>query len=196
MRARSLALVLLLVHPAVAAAEWQLKPFAGLTFGGKTTFVDVENAVGKVNPVIGIGGLFQGEMFGVEGDLGRAPGYFESGNQRLLLSSHVTTLTGNVVVAVPKRLAEYSLRPYVVAGVGLMHVDIEGRLGALNVSRTLPAMDVGGGATGFVNDRMGVTWEVRHFRSVGNGTTRGVSVAREQLSFWRATMAVTLRYGK
>jgi hypothetical protein len=192
-----IAAALLLLHPAAAAAEWQIKPFVGLTFGGKTTFVDIEKAAGKTNPVFGVSGLLLGSVLGVEADLGRAPGVFESGGQQLLQGSRVTTLTGNVVVAMPKRLTEYTLRPYFVAGVGLMHVNIEGRLGALTVSSTLPAMDFGGGATGFLNERIGVSWELRHFQSIGEGKTRGLSVnAGEQLSFWRANMAVTIRYGK
>jgi Outer membrane protein beta-barrel domain len=188
-----LPLLLLRAAPAAAAAEWQLKPFVGLTFGGGTTFVDVEKAAGKPNPAIGVTGLLLGDVLGVEADLGRAPGFFEAHNQRLLQGSRLTTLTGNVVVALPKRMAGYSLRPYLVAGGGLMHVAIEGRLGGLTVSSTLPTVDFGGGATGFVTDRMGLSWEVRHFSSVG-GQAHGASFGNEQLSFWRATMAVAIRY--
>jgi hypothetical protein len=197
MRGRCLALALVLLSPAPAMAEWHIKPFAGLTFGGGTRFVDIEKAAGKANPVFGVTGVLLGNLFGIEGDLCRAPGFFETGGQQLLQDSRVTTLTGNVVVAVPKRMAEYTLRPYFVAGFGLMHVDIAGRLGALTVSSTLPAMDFGGGATGFLNERVGLSWEVRHFRSIGEGKIRGLSVSGgEQLSFWRATMAVTIRYGQ
>ena len=53
----------------------------------------------------------------------------------------------------------------------------------------------GGGATGFLNDRVGLSWEVRHFRSF-NGQAHGNSLGNEQLSFWRANMAVTFRYGQ
>lgn len=196
MRFRYLALALLMLHPAPAAAEWHIKPFVGLTFGGGTTFVDAEKALGKPNPVYGVTGVLLGNVLGVEADVGRAPGFFQSGGQNLLAGSRVTTLTGNVVVALPKRMAEYTLRPYFVGGVGLMHVSIEGRLGGLNVSSTLPAMDLGGGATGFLSDRVGLSWDVRHFGSIGEGKLNGDSLAGEQLSFWRATMAVTIRYGK
>ncbi len=55
----------------------------------------------------------------------------------------------------------------------------------------LPAIDLGGGVTGFLSDRIGVSWDVRHFRSVG-GKTRGLSFGREQLSFWRANMALVI----
>jgi hypothetical protein len=102
------------------------------------------------------------------------------------------TLTGNVVVAVPKGMAGLGR---IVGGMGLMRVHSEGRLGALPVSSTLPTMDVGGGATGFLNDRVGLSWEARYFRSVG-GATQGNSFVPERLSFWRLNMAVAIRYGK
>jgi len=194
MRRRCLVFALLLLFPGAADAEWQIKPFLGITFGGSTTFVDAEEAVGKPNGVFGATVVLLGNVLGVDGDVGTAPGFFQAGKE-VVISSRVTTLTGNVVVAVPKRMAEYALRPYFVGGMGLMHVKNEGRQGALPVLRTLPAVDIGGGATGFLNERVGLNWEVRYFHSLG-GDTRGNSFLPERLSFWRASMAVTFRYGK
>ena len=78
MRVRYLALVLLLTHPAAAAAEWHIKPFLGLTFGGNTTFVDVEKAVGKPNPVFGLTGVWLGNILGVGADLRLCAGIFSA----------------------------------------------------------------------------------------------------------------------
>ena len=194
MRTGYLALGLLVLFAAPTAAEWHVKPFVGLTFGGHTTYVDLERAAPRPNPVVGVSGVLLGDVLGLDADLARASGFFEAGDQKLMRSSAVTTFTGNVVVAVSKRIARYTLRPYFVGGAGLMHVEMEGRLGGLHVGSTLPAMDVGGGATGFLNERLGLSWEVRHFRSVGNRPSSGVSFGNEQLSFWRATMALTIRY--
>jgi hypothetical protein len=186
---------MLVALPAQASAEWQIKPFAGLTFGGSTTFLDLEHAVGKANLVWGVSGLLIGEVLGVEGDFARAPGFFQTGDQDLVLSSSVTTFTANVVFALPKSVFQYTLRPYFVAGAGILRAHEEHRFGTLPVATTLPAMDFGGGATGFVNDRVGVGWELRHFRSFrGQGSFNGVSFERERLSFWRATMTVAFRY--
>lgn len=182
------------VWPAPAMAEWHIKPFLGLTFAGGTTFVDPEKAAGVPNVIYGASGLLVGDFLGIEGDFGRAPGFFQRGDEELVLSSSVTTLTGNFVVALPRRMVEYSLRPYLVGGAGLVHAKIEANSAAFLVSRTLPAIDFGGGVTGFVNDRIGVSWEVRYFRSISTGDIRGVSVADEELSFWRANMAVVFRY--
>jgi hypothetical protein len=113
----------------------------------------------------------------------------------LVRESSVTTLLGNIVVALPRHLDEYGLRPYFVEGAGLMRVRIDHQLGVLQVENTLPAVDIGGGVTGFLTDRLGVSWDVRHVRSIG-GTAggQGVSFGREQLSFWRAYTALAVRY--
>jgi hypothetical protein len=196
MRPSLLALALLLVLPGSASAEWQIRPFLGVTFAGGTTFVDPEQAAGHPKIAIGVNGVLLGENIGIEGDFGRTPGFFQSGDQELVLGSSATTLTGNIVIALPRRLTQYTLRPYFVGGAGLMHTRrIDQALEGLNVARTLPAIDVGGGATGFLTDHVGLSWDMRYFRSItGNSQLRGLSVAAERLSFWRATMALAIRY--
>ena len=100
----------------------------------------------------------------------------------------MTTLTGNVTVALPKRLVEYTLRPYFVGGAGLMTVRIDQFNNLFDISKNLNAIDVGGGVTGFLTNRIGLNWEVRHFRSIGE------SQGPPELSFWRANMALAIRY--
>lgn len=202
MRTRWLVFALWLSSPMPAAAEWQLRPFIGFTFGGSTTFVDPEKAIETQNAVIGVSGGWLGEIFGLEADFGRAPGFFQTGDTLAnsavpveVLSSAVTTLTGNVVIALPARLAGYGLRPYFSGGIGLMHVDTLGQFQILDLHRTLPTLSLGGGVTGFLTNRIGLNWDVRRLSTLrGEGETIGNSVGREQLSFWRATMAVAVRY--
>lgn len=195
MGTRWLTVWVLVLLPAPAAAEWQIRPFVGFTFGGVTTFVDVEKAAGRQNPSIGVSGGWLGEIFGIEGDFGRGSGFFEADHKRVLLDSGVNTLTGNVVIALPRRLAQYSLRPYFVGGGGLMHVSSLGNHEVLPVTSTLPAISIGGGVTGFLTNRIGLNWDIRRFSSIrSEGETRGNSLGDEQLSFWRATMAVAVRY--
>ena len=184
----------MIVRPLPASAEWQLKPFLGITFGGDTSFLDLEGAAGHTKGAVGVSGVLLGDLVGVEGDFGATPGFFQT-DDRLVVRSSVRTLTGNAVITLPRRLTEYTLRPYFVAGGGLMRVNIEDFFSALPVSSTLPAMDVGAGVTGFLMGRIGVNWDVRYFRSVG-GTDegRGISFGSEQLSFWRANMGLAIRY--
>jgi hypothetical protein len=184
-----------LLAPASCFAEWQVKPFIGATFGGSTTLFDLDQAAGESKFTMGVSGAWLGEFLGVEADLGHTPGFFERKTQNLIVGSRVTTLTGNMVLALPKRLAQYSLRPYVVGGAGLMYARSEDAVDVLTVSRTLAALDVGGGVTGFFTNRVGVSWDVRYFRSIGAGDNNGISFGNEQLSFWRAMMAGVVRIG-
>jgi len=193
MRATVLALALL-AQPATASAEWQIQPFLGVTFGGGTSFVDLEHAAGHANIAIGVSGVLLGDVIGIEVDLGHMPGFFQTGDQGLLKGSRVSTLTGNVVLAVPRHLTQYTLRPYFVVGAGRMYVSSDQWLPALSFAVNLPAMDVGGGVTGFLTEHVGVNWGVRYFRSVGQQAEGPVVVADQQLSFWRANMALAIRY--
>jgi hypothetical protein len=194
MRRPWLALALWLSVPAPATADWQVRPFIGFTFGGTTTFVDPDRAIETQNLVIGVSGGWLGEIFGFEADFGRAPGFFQV-DEALVRTSAVTTLTGNVVIALPRRTAGYGLRPYFSGGAGLIHVDTFGTFGGVLHNRTLPALSLGGGATGFLTNTVGLNWDIRRLNTLrGEGETLGNSVGREQLSFWRVTMSVALRY--
>jgi hypothetical protein len=181
--------------PARASAEWQLKPFFGGVFAGKTTFFDLDEAAGNAHLAIGGSGVYLGELVGIEADLGRVPAFFRSRDRHLVVAGAVTTVTGNIVLAMPRRMTQYSLRPYLVGGGGVMHARIQDVFEVLEVSRSLATVDVGGGATGFLSDRFGIDWQLRYFRSIGGvDQQRGLSLGPEQLSFWRATMALAIRY--
>jgi hypothetical protein len=198
MRRPWLAVALWLLAPRPAAAEWQIRPFIGFTFAGETTYFDPEKAIGTQNAVFGASGGWLGEIFGLEVDFGRAPGFFQTDSAPpdvKLHTSAVTTLTGNVVIALPARMAGYGLRPYFSGGAGLMHIDTVTQLTIFDLHRTLPTLSLGGGVTGFLSNNVGLNWDVRRLSTIrGEGETLGNSLGREQLSFWRATMAVALRY--
>src|SRR5206468_1450746 len=121
---------------------------------------DPEQASGTLNPAFGVTATWLGEVIGVDADVGRAPAFFQHGDrpQPLVLQSAVTTLTGNIVIALPRRIARYTLRPYFVGGAGLMHAHQDPFAAGFAVSVTLAAMDVGGGVTGFLSDRFGLNW--------------------------------------
>ena len=196
---RTLVLVsgLVLMSARTFAADRQIRPFIGATFGGGTTFVDPENAAGKAKPAIGVSAVFLGDVFGAEVDVADAPGFFD-GDKHLVLGSRVTTVSGNVVVAAPHRLTEYSLRPYFVGGAGLMRVSRTTASGVFDISSVIPQLNGGVGVVAFLTNRVGVCWDVRRFQSVGSNTSSvGLSFAQsgeEHVSFWRAGMAVVIRY--
>ena len=185
----------LLMSGRLQAADRQLRPFIGATFAGATTFVDPEGAAGDANFAIGLGAMFLGEVFGAEAEVADAPGFFEAG-KNLVRGSRVTTITGNVVVAAPHRLTEYALRPYFVGGAGLMRITTTTSLSVFDQVTIKPQFDAGVGVVGFLTNKVGVCWDLRRFQSIGSGDAdnAGISFGDERLSFWRATMAVAIRY--
>jgi hypothetical protein len=57
------------------------------------------------------------------------------------------------------------------------------------------AVDVGGGVQGFLTNRIGVGWDVRRFNGISKASEPGATTTgRTQLSFWRASMALVIRY--
>jgi hypothetical protein len=179
----------------VFAADSQIRPFIGSTFHGDTSFVDLEHAAPGQNLVVGVSWVTLGDVFGFDAELADAPGFFQSGNRHLVLSSRVTTVTGNVIISAPRRFTEYTLRPYFVAGGGLMRVRIDDSLDALPVSRVLPAFDVGGGVMTFFTNHVGVSGEMRRFQNLyRQSEENGLTFGNERLSFWRATVAFVYRY--
>ena len=194
--------LLFLPEPALAG-DRQIRPFFGATFNAGTSFfrppsnvtpTPADNPIGK-NLILGASAVFIGELFGIEADVGDVPGFFESDASALVIDSRVTTVTGNFVIAAPARMTEYSLRPYVVAGGGLMRIRTTTSLNVLDVSSYLPAFDVGAGVVGFLTNRVGVGWEVRRFQNIGGkSNTAGLTFGPEDLSFWRATMLFSFRY--
>ncbi|HKB14396.1 MAG TPA: hypothetical protein VKD69_27210 [Vicinamibacterales bacterium] len=189
--------VLLLLSPRAFAGERQLRPFAGATFRGATTVIDPGD--GTIKPSVTLGGsaVFLGEIFGGEVEIADMPGFFEANDKNLVNYSRVTTITGNIVVAAPHRLTEYALRPYVVAGAGMMRMRRTTTFDVFNLSEIVPAFDVGVGAVGFLTNSVGVAWELRRFQDLGSNVNHdnGLTVGPElHLSFWRATMAFVFRY--
>ena len=195
MRIGLLTLALLVPCSAQASTEWQIRPYGGATFGGGTTLLDLEGGADHPHVVAGISGALLGDVIGIEADFGHVPSFFEHGNLHLVSRSGVTTFTGNVVIGVPRHMTTYTLRPYLVGGFGLVHARIDDLNNVFPVRKTLPAVDVGGGMTGFLSNRTGLAWELRYFRSVGGHIDPlAISPLPEQLSFWRASMALVVRY--
>jgi hypothetical protein len=183
--------IVMLLSGSAMAADRQIRPFVGATFAGQTPFVDIEGAAEKTHPAIGVGAVFLGELFGADVDVADVPGFLESGDRHLVTHSRVTTLTGNVVVAAPRRLTEYAVRPYFLAGGGLMRVRSTTTFGVFDVSNVKPAFDIGVGALAFVTNRAGICGDLRRFQSFHDEPTGGLG---DHLSFWRATLAVVIRY--
>lgn len=180
--------------PAGAAADWLVTPFVGLKFAGDTNLVDLERAAGEKKLTLGGSVSLLGDgVLGLEVDVGYLPGFFERGGG-LVVRSHVTTLTGSAIIAAPLSLTRESLRPYFIGGLGLLQVRSDDVLNVFGVDNNLLGLTLGGGALGFVTERVGLRFDVRHFRNLSDGDQPAVAFGKTQLSFWRASIGVVLRY--
>jgi hypothetical protein len=201
MSARRVAATLVIALCALAAParaqDRQIRGFMGATFAGSSTFVDLtkEDAPSHAHFTLGGQATWLWDILGVGVDVADTPGFFEGGSTNLVLKSRVTTVTGDVIVALPRRMSEYSLRLYFVGGGGIMRVSWEDALGVFDTSKVVPAIDYGVGALGFLTRKVGLSWELRRFQRVGEPPPlAGTSFGPEQLSYWRAHMALVIRY--
>jgi hypothetical protein len=190
------AVLLLLLAPNTALAQTDLVivPFVGTTLAGHTSIAPAEPSAGRKKFTFGLSTMVLTDKFlGVEADVEQTPQFFGRGSQQLVTSSVVTTLTGNVIIAVPKAITRESLRPYVVSGVGLMHARVSTTAGLLDTNINLLGLDVGGGVIGFISPRAGARFELRHFKNLTNDS-RAATIGGTRLSFWRLTAGLVLRY--
>jgi hypothetical protein len=190
-----LTVVCLCAEAPYARADFLITPFVGSAFGGRTTLLDLDigAASAKHWTFGGSAAWLSDYVIGVEADFATVPGFFQnSSGTGLVTGSRVTTLTGNVLAALPLSVSRESLRPYVSGGLGLIHAAAEDLIG-LNESGDWLGLQVGGGAIGLITERAGVRFDLRHSRALSRDTTlRGERTSK--LSFWRATVGVTLRY--
>lgn len=191
-----IASLLAVACPGTARADLFLTPFVGIKFAGETKIVVLETG-GAGNAKFTLGGIAStlGDgLFGLEADVGYVPRFFERASGNLIASSHVLTIMGNVVIAAPRKLTGYALRPFISGGGGLMHVGIDDIAGALPVDTKHFAVNVGGGASGGLTDLTSVRFELRYFQSIGNSDEDNIGFGSTSLSFWRAAVGLTLRY--
>jgi hypothetical protein len=166
----------LLASPRPAAAEGHVTPFLGVTFHGATTLLDFQQAADKRH--IDFGGavtLLGAGVLGAEALVVFTPGFFETGRTPLdadvarveIKNSRTTAFMANAVLTTPRRWTEYSLRPFVSGGVGLLRasqtpLDPKG----LAVHAGVTGFDVGGGAVGFLTRRTGVRFDLRYYSTI------------------------------
>ena len=194
-----LLVVLLLAWARPARAQDLLFiPYLGFTFaGGSSLFADLEqgsgesaSALGGSVSVIGAG------ILGVEADIGYVPGFFERGEREIVVpGSFVTSLTGSVIITLPLAITRESLRPYLVAGGGLIRAEARDIQSQFPIRSTMPAIDLGGGAVGFLSNTVGVRFDLRYIRSLGQGDDAlAMADVGARVRFWRGSVGLVLKY--
>src|SRR5688572_14765779 len=168
LKALALCVVLLFGLARTAQAEWQFTPMVGFTMFGNTSLLDLEKSSGDRHWHLGGSVAFLGGgLLGAEVITLWTPGFFDKSNPAvdLVKSSRTAVLMGNVVLTAPRRWTEYSLRPYVSGGLGLMHASTTEKqpgAGIFPIDVNVAGFNIGAGAVGFLSQRTGLRFDVRY----------------------------------
>ena len=207
LRVAGLCVCIVLLLPAPALAEWQFTPFLGYSFNGSTTLIDfglLNNQTANDEPHLNFGGsvsLLGEGPFGLEALYIDTPNFFDSRQFDIVLprtaSSRTYAVMGNAVLTTPRSWNPYGLRPLLSGGIGLIHASAEDQLDVLAYSLNLWGVNLGGGAVGFLSDRVGLRFDLRYFQNIS-------SVPEEELPqltlgdplrlrYWTASFGVVIR---
>jgi hypothetical protein len=157
---------LLVLTPQLAAAEWHFIPNVGLTFKGKTSLVDLEQATDDVHRNIGGTVTLLGEgVIGLESVFVYTPGFFQSTDD-LVTKSRTIAFMGNAVLTTPRRWTEYGLRPFVSGGLGVLRTSVTEVGDIFSTNNNVAAFNIGGGAVGFFSKTVGVRFDIRYYANL------------------------------
>ena len=173
-RALAIGVVLVALLPATAAAEWHFTPLVGLTFKSTTNIFDAEQAVDNVHKNVGGAVSLLGDgILGVEAIGVWTPALFQSDDNPLdtvrVDTGRAVAFMGNVMVTTPRLWTEFSLRPYLSGGAGLIHAKVTQEASSAGgppldlVRLNAPGYNLGVGAIGFLSERTGVRFDVRYY---------------------------------
>jgi hypothetical protein len=187
----------LLACPRASDAEWHITPTVGLTFAGNTNVSDPDFGSDKIHPNIGASVSLLGRgLFGVEGLVVLTPNFFK-GSGGLIESSRSFIVMGNVILTAPRRWTEYTLRPFVSGGFGLLQASYEEKTTLLPLSARFAAFNIGGGAIGFFSPRTGVRFDLRYYSSLPGRDASGLPLVgfgdTVHLRYMTASVGVVLR---
>jgi hypothetical protein len=172
--------------PTPARADSWVAPFAGVDFGSTA------NTNGRGAYGVDIGGMGAG-IIGGEVDFGWIPHFF--GDTGTFGGNYELNVHGNVIVGIPiGGTSGAGIRPYATAGVGWTRTSIENINGLASIKNDDPGFNLGVGAMGFFNDRVGLRGDVRYFRDFHNNAgANQFNLDLGGLHFWRATVGVVFR---
>ena len=180
----ALASLLLAGAPGAAYADIFVSPFLGVKFRGATNEIDFNNEAGARNAKIAIGlsgVVIADKGLGVELEIAHFPRFFEKATTgELVTRSGVTTLSGNVMLALPLSVTRESLRPYVVGGLGWMHASAGDIIDFSPVNNDFLALTLGAGAVGFLTDVTGLRFDLRYVWSVSSSDISDAQPRRDR----------------
>jgi hypothetical protein len=175
----------------------------GLTFAGRTTFFDPQVATAKRHRNFGGAVTLLGAgVLGAEAIVAITPGFFETDRTPLdtdvarveIAGSRTLAVMGNAVLTTPRRWTEYSLRPFVSGGFGVLHAsqtptDPRG----FPVHAGIAGFNIGGGAVGFLTPRTGVRFDLRYYSSLRDTDQGLMAIGPARLHYLVASVGLVLR---
>jgi hypothetical protein len=193
LRALACCCALVALAPRPAAAEWHMAPMVGFTFAGDTTIVDAEHGAGKLHGQFGGAVTLLGDgLFGVETIFVYTPGFFQAGGG-LVKDSSALGLMGNVVLAAPRRWTEYGLRPFVSGGIGLLRASKTEF--DFPVGSNFAGFNVGGGAIGFLSQRVGLRFDFRYYSNLRPTDEGAIALGQAHLRYFTGSVGIVFRRG-
>ena len=181
---------LLLLAPVAASAQAELTLFVGGNFGGNTD-LHLDTLVSDTSQLdYGFRlGLFTGGLISLEFDYGRTPNFYGTGT--VFDSSSVTTMTGGMALRFPAG----PVRPYFVAGIGLIKRSIDYVQGAPQSSATdsRAAYSLGAGVNVFFSQHVGINGDFRYFRNFTAGNIV-MDLSNDPFDYSRASLGVVFKF--
>jgi len=179
--------IALVLTPIQARADGFVTPWVGSAFGSS-----IDN--GQTTFGVSAGGMGAG-VIGGELDFGYSPSFF--GTKSDFGSNTVLDLMGNLIVGVPVGGQHGpGIRPYAVAGIGLIRTQIDGgTIAKVSSSNNMFGWDAGGGVMGYFNDHVGLRGDLRYLRATHdmNSGVSSIDLNGNRLHFWRASIGVVFR---
>ena len=192
-RALAAGVLLALAFPQSAAAEWHFTPMVGTTFFIKTSLIDPDAATDQIHRNFGGSvALLGAGILGAEGLVVWTPGFF-NGDKGIVDKSRSIAAMGNVVITTPRRWTEYSLRPFVSSGFGVLNASRTDVFQVFPDNRNIPAFNIGGGAIGFLSKRTGLRFDLRYYRGLSRSDEGPVSIGPVHLRYMTGSVGVVLR---
>jgi len=183
-----LVLTAALALPSPARAEGFISPLIGFDFGGDASCPAIQGCEDKrMNYGVALGAT--GSIFGFEEEFAYARDFFGTAPT---LKSSVLTVMSSVMLA-PKI---GPVRPYVLAGVGLIktHVDLT-TTSILTTDNSNFGWDIGGGLHVTVAPHIGLRGDIRYFHTFQDLAPMGFSLGSNQkLDFGRAAAALDFTF--
>ncbi len=189
--------IALMIVPSMAWADGYFVPFVGANFGGDVgrPLSEASKDRNRATYGFGVGGM-GGGIFGAEFDFSYTPDFITKDDAGVVTKNNLLTAMPALVIGIPVGgQSGVGVRPYVLAGAGLMRRDVD--FGSLaSFSRNDFAYTLGGGVMGFFTDHIGLRGDLRYLRNfkVDDIDLTSVDLEKGTFNFGRASIGLLFRF--